>query len=344
MTERIAIVGAGIVGCLVAHQVRAANPSAKILIIERDQAGLGASQRSAGVHFSTGRTERVRSMSLFSERYYVSLKSCNPAVPIYPMNLYAVSSHAAAPALREFFVAPGKLESTATDRHWVIPLPKDCSVWSVPGCHHADVGALARMFARELRNQVTLLEGVAVETVAERPECVDLTLTTGEMVRAEKVILVPGPWVNADGWRELTEPLGVRVKKVVALHFDHPIEDTDAAILFPEEDAFIVPLRDRGHWLYSYTCAEWDVSPDGLRSGLSDRNLKDGCDVLCRYAPELARSLRSGRVFCDAYSPTREPLITKVGKSGNVIFVGAANGSGYRLAPGIAAEAVSLLN
>jgi glycine/D-amino acid oxidase-like deaminating enzyme len=103
-------------------------------------------------------------------------------------------------------------------------------------------------------------------------------------------------------------------------------------------------MPDRGYWLFSYTCLEWDVVPDELHSGISHRNLREAHDILRRYAPEETPSIRAGRVFCDAYSPTREPIVAVAGHTGNVIFAGAANGSGYRLAPGIATEVVQLLN
>src|SRR4051794_20104838 len=86
MEMRIAVVGAGIIGCLVAHEALAANPSAQITLVERDLAGLGASQRSAGVHFPVGRTERVRSMSLYSQRYYAALASRDADLPIFPLD------------------------------------------------------------------------------------------------------------------------------------------------------------------------------------------------------------------------------------------------------------------
>jgi hypothetical protein len=38
-----------------------------------------------------------------------------------------------------------------------------------------------------------------------------------------------------------------------------------------------------------------------------------------------------GRVFCDAFSRTGEPVV--LDRAGRVVFAGAANGSGYRLAP-----------
>lgn len=343
MEGRIAIVGAGIIGCLVALEAIAAYPSAQITLIERGLAAEGASQRSAGVHFAVGRTERVRSMSLYSQRYYTSLASRSPDIPIFPLDFYAVSKPAAASELRQRFVAPGQFHD-APDRHWVTGWPKEHLVWSVPGCHYADVGKLVSLIARQLRDRVTLLEGLEVESIAERRDGIDVRLTTGDKLSVEKLIIAPGPWVNANSWHNLTRPLGVRIKKIVAMHFDHPMEELNAAILYPEVDAFIVPLRNRGHWLFSYTCDEWDVSPDDLPRALSDRNFKNARDILYHYAPDLVPLMRSGRVFCDAYSPSGEPLITVIGESGNVIFAGAANGSGYRLAPGIAAEAVRLLN
>jgi glycine/D-amino acid oxidase-like deaminating enzyme len=57
----------------------------------------------------------------------------------------------------------------------------------------------------------------------------------------------------------------------------------------------------------------------------------------------MADSARSGRVFCDAYSADREPLVRALDEEGRLVFAGAANGSGYRLAPAIAAEAAHLL-
>jgi glycine/D-amino acid oxidase-like deaminating enzyme len=67
-------------------------------------------------------------------------------------------------------------------------------------------------------------------------------------------------------------------------------------------------------------------------------------DCLRRYSPALAGACRAGRVFCDAYSPDREPVVRALDETGRIVFAGAANGSGYRLAPAIASEAVDLLH
>ena len=44
-------------------------------------------------------------------------------------------------------------------------------------------------------------------------------------------------------------------------------------MVFEDEDAFLLPVASRGHWLFSYTCTEWDVDPDALTGGVSAANL-----------------------------------------------------------------------
>jgi glycine/D-amino acid oxidase-like deaminating enzyme len=345
MPERIAIVGAGIIGSIVAREIVVSRPMAQVFLIDRDMVGLGASQRSAGVHFPIGKTERARSMAAFSERYYTELGSVAPSLIFRSLDLYAVMSHEAVCAFRHTLVAASNANSTPPQCNGLLSWPRGFAALPVPGCHYADVGSLARFVVRELGDHVILLEGVAVEAIAEKCNGLDLMLGSGETLPVDRVVLAPGPWVQAVGWREVVEPLNLRVKKIVAFHLDGPVTEPAAAMLFPEEDAFIIPMPDRRQWLYSYTCSEWDVVPDGINGGVNEGNLREARAVLQRYAPvETAPAVRSGRVFCDAYSPAREPVVTTVGKTGRIIFAGAANGSGYRLAPGIAREVVQLLN
>jgi glycine/D-amino acid oxidase-like deaminating enzyme len=58
----------------------------------------------------------------------------------------------------------------------------------------------------------------------------------------------------------------------------------------------------------------------------------------------LAEHGNSGRVFCDAYSPDRQPVIRPLDAAGRIVFAGAAGGSGYRLAPAIASETADVLH
>lgn len=342
-TERIAVVGGGIIGCLVARE--AARSGANVTLVDRDLVGLGASQRSAGVHFPLGRTERVRAMSAYSQAYYDALKDAIPALPIHPLALDAAVPVGAAREHHARFVRPGRPRAMVAAEGRRVPWPDGGTTWRLSGCQVADVGDLVGSLARDLRDRagVEVLEGVRVLAVDEHSSGVALTLGTGEVREFDKVVLSPGPWANADEWHRYTAGLGIRIKKIVALHVEAPIKDDDVGVFFPVEDAFLVPLRHRGHWLFSYTCPDWDVLPDSLHDGLSAADLARARAVLVRYAPALADRVRCGRVFCDAYSPAREPLVVPVGATGNVVFAGAANGSGYRLAPAIATAAVQLL-
>ncbi|MBQ1543710.1 FAD-dependent oxidoreductase [Caulobacter sp. CCUG 60055] len=344
MRERIIVAGAGIIGSVIVKELLAARPGAEIIAIDRDLAGSGATRRSAGLHFAAGRTDRTRAMAATSERYYQALAADDPRLPIYPVALDAVAFGAAAESARSRFVNAGPIETSPIRAKAARGQPQGASVWSVPACHYSDVGALTDFLVRDFRPAISMLEGVTIARIEEEEGVAAAVLSTGETVRADRLVLAPGPWVNAAAWRAMVAPLGVRVKKIVAFHLNAPVDEGDAAVLFPEEDAFLLPLQHRGHWLFSYTCLDWDVDPDAPPPGVTRQNLDEAQAVLRRYAPDLADRLRSGRVFCDAYSPSREPIVAKIGGSGRIIFAGAANGSGYRLAPAIAAEALSLLD
>ncbi len=339
----IAIVGAGIVGCLTACEIVARAPRVSVVLLDRDTVGSGASRRSAGLHLPRGATERVRRMAAYSQDYYARLKRRTPGLPIHQLPMSVVASASSDPPARESYLDSAGLARAAGVSGDDLRIPDTAEVWTGEGCQYADVSALTQALTRELRPWVGVREGVRVTAVDQIADGVELRLGTGDVVSAGQVVLAPGPWVAAPAWRELVAPLGVRVKKVVALHVDRVPAGNDRVIVFQDEDAFLLPLERSGYWLFSYTCTEWDVDPDTVAGGLSPTDLKEAQECLRRYAPALADRATSGRVFCDAYSLNREPLVTALDPGARIVFAGAANGSGYRLAPAIASEAVDLL-
>lgn len=336
---QVVIVGAGIVGCLIARELAARDPQASVTILDRDAAGSGASRRSAGLHLPRGATPRTRRMSAASHAYYAALRAHDRGLPIYPVGATVLCPGGAGPDYLGA-AAPAPADGAG---HPAVAIPDGYSAWRLRGCHYADVRLLTQSLAAGLRPRVRLAEGVAVTGLASRPGGVTVTTGTGERLGADYVILAPGPWLHAPAWRDLVAPLGLRVKKVAALHIGLPPGPADGAVLFDADDAFLLPARHLGHWLFSYADPEWDVDPDALTTGLSPAEVGAARIVLSRYAPSLAGACDAGRVFCDAYSPDREPLIRPLDDAGRIIFAGAASGSGYRLAPAIAAEAVSMV-
>jgi glycine/D-amino acid oxidase-like deaminating enzyme len=116
MPERIAIVGAGIIGSIAAREIVVSRPMAQVFLIDRDMVGLGASQRSTGVQFPIGKTERARSMAAFSEPRYTELGSVAPSLIFRSLDLYAVMSHEAVRAFRHTLVAASNANSTPPQR------------------------------------------------------------------------------------------------------------------------------------------------------------------------------------------------------------------------------------
>lgn len=337
-TVDLAIVGGGVIGALIAYEAIAADPGLSVVILERGLVGQGASSRSAGVHFPRGATARVRALTEYSHLAWQQLAG-EHGLPIREVDATVVS--AGDPfAISTTYLRLG-VQSTPADLPAGWSAPPDARSWPLYGCQHADVEQVAARIIAGLRGRARVLEGTEV-TELSSGSAHRLTLSQGQQIHADRVVLAPGPWIGHPAWAELLAPLGLRVKKIVAAHIESTPAPGDPMTVLHDEDAFLLPLPERGHFLFSYTCDRWDVSPDDAGLVLEPSDLDDARAVLGRYAPHLAARCTSGRVFCDAYSPHREPVVAELRPG--LVFAGAAGGSGYRLAPAIAAETVAALD
>jgi len=342
----VAVIGGGVIGSLAAREIVHRYPAGTVLLLDRDSVGCGASRRSAGLHFPRGASGRVRRMSAYSQEFYEKLRAGRPDSPIHPVGMW-VLSQAGQDDVESIYTEPVRRDdsSAALDACGAeVRVPRDMSVWDVRGAQYADVYRLVQMLVTDLRPRVGVCEGVRVTALEPGSRGVGISLGTGERLTVDRVVLAPGPWLGAPAWADLVAPTGVRVKKIVALHIDQRVAETDRAFVFHDEDAFLLPLAYRGHWLFSYTCHDWDVDPDQVGADLDAHDVERARECLGRYAPSLAPRCTSGRVFCDAYSVSGQPLVRRLDPDGRVVFAGAANGSGYRLAPAIAAEAVQMFD
>jgi glycine/D-amino acid oxidase-like deaminating enzyme len=324
-----AVIGAGVIGCLIARELAARDRSARITVLDRDAVGAGATRRSAGLHLPRGATPRLRGMSAHSHRYYAGLARRHPGLPFYPVGATVITDAAA-------------LHSHYLPQAAPVPVPAAAALspaWRIRGAHYCDVHRLSQALAAMLRPRVAFREGVAVTGLEPGQHAVTIHTGTGERLSAATVVLAPGPWVADPAWRGLLAPLGLRVKKVAALHIEQRPGPGDEAVVLDRDDAFLLPLAHRGHWLLSYCCQEWDVAP-GEPAALRASDTAAGRRLLRHFAPAMTGACRGGQVFCDAYSPAREPVVRQV--ADRIVFAGAASGSGYRLAPAIAAEAAEL--
>ncbi|GLY28363.1 FAD-dependent oxidoreductase [Kineosporia sp. NBRC 101731] len=336
----VAIVGGGVIGALIAHEVVAASPGTTVVVLEQGLIGQGASSRSAGVHFPRGATERVRSMAEYSQGVWERL-AAELDLPIRQVDATVVTGGDAGAVSTTYVRLGDEIAWSGAARDGGPGVA--ARAWKVEGCHYADVQGVANRLLAGLRDRVTVLEGAEVGEICDGPDGrIRLTLGHGRQVLARQVVLAPGPWIAHPAWADLLAPLELRVKRVVAAHLALLPSPDDPLTIFHDHDAFLLPLLERNHFLFSYTSDRWDVDPDDVGRGLESFDLDDARAALARFAPGLVARCDSGRVFCDAYSPNREPVVAQLRPG--LVFAGAANGSGYRLAPAIAVETVAALD
>ncbi|MEV3991476.1 FAD-dependent oxidoreductase [Streptomyces sp. NPDC049837] len=339
----VAVVGAGVLGCLIARRILDSAPRTRVTVLDRDLIASGATRRSAGLHFPRGASARVRAMASESQRYYAALKAERPGLPIHAVGMTVVARESARDELAEVYLPEARLRRVEAVPGGIARVPDGHAAWDGDGCQYADVAALTQALAVELRPRADFREATPVTGVEPGADEVRLTLGTGDILTARQVVLAPGPWLDEPAWADLVRPLGARVKKIVALHIERTPRPDDRVVVFHDQDAFLLPLHHRGHWLFSYTCQEWDVTPETAGPGLSPAHRAEALELLRRYAPALAGDRVSGRVFCDAYGPDSAPLVQPVTDDGRVVFAGAASGSGYRLAPAVAGDVLAAL-
>ena len=343
----VVVVGGGIVGAMVAHRLSAARPKRNIIVVDRSLVANGATRFSAGLHLPYGQSTRTRRMAQQSERQYDAMARRNASLLVTPIRLFGITTKERAGAALEHLSNRARISRTPDVTSSSLP-PMTRSgervVVTADGCHYANAAGVTEHLVSLLRRRnVRIWEGVRVVSFNPERDVVHIELHDRRALRAGQVVLAPGPWICGSPFEHIAERFSIRIKKVISFHVDLAPRRFDPAIYFLDDEAFLLPVSERGHWLFSYRCRQWDVAPDNdaLAIDVSDR--QEAVAILEKYFPQLAGKCASGRVFCDAYSSDGEPIVAGLPSSRNVVLAGAPNGSGYRLAPAMAEEAMTLL-
>jgi glycine/D-amino acid oxidase-like deaminating enzyme len=189
---------------------------------------------------------------------------------------------------------------------------------------------------RSAQSRCDLIEGSEVVRISSGAGEHRLDLHDGRAVGAERVAVCVGPWLGS-----VLEPMtGVRAttrnKKVVSLILpSEPPEGAPVIYLF-EHEAFLMPQPEHRRWLFSFRSEEWDVAPGSAALRLSADDLARATTILDLHFPRGVALPLGARVFCDAYTETREPVIAGLPDRPGLVVIGGACGSGIRLAPAMA--------
>ncbi|MGP9822320.1 NAD(P)/FAD-dependent oxidoreductase [Salinarimonas sp. NSM] len=345
----LAIVGAGIIGIVAA--LRAAGAGRRILLLDRGAFASGASLRSAGLDFAWGASPTTRALTAESRAWYAALRLRRPDLPIADLPIVHLGRAESFAAMGERFVdgAP-RPEPAVLDRLrtlWPDLAPAPGMIAADGGtAQRADVAGVARALLPDLFADPAcrLWEGVGLARLEPGPAGVSLVTEDGRRIEAARAVLATGPWApHQPGLAPGLAGLGLRSKLVVAFHLDVAPPPGAPVVYLMDHDAFLMPLPERRQWLFSYTCEDWDVAPESAAMRIGPEHRAAATALLAPLLPDLARTMGSGRVFCDAYGPGRIPLVAPLPGMTNAVLAGGASGSGWRLAPALAARALAAL-
>lgn len=346
----LAIVGGGITGAWCLHFAVQRFPTWRIILLERSRIASGATAHSAGVFFAVGRSDRERHLAARSAVHYAAVRH-QFTLESSEAPAYWIAEGAALPSLREIGVGftverwEGDLEGAADS--WGLRVVSGAAETLFCGGAPVSMEPAAVATALIRRSVLSLAsasacEGVGVQQIDATAGAIDLSLSDGSILTAGRIIVAVGPWVANGPGESVASERDIRIKKVVALHIDQSPASRAPAVILHSHDAYLMPIPRRKQWLLSFRSEEWNVDVEGQELSISqiDRDLAHS--ILGRYFPDLADHCFGGRVFCDAYTADLEPVVTSR-ENDRLIVAGAGSGAGFRLAPGLAEEAVQRL-
>lgn len=187
----------------------------------------------------------------------------------------------------------------------------------------------------------TIVEGVQFVTCLECSQGVKVVLSDDTFLTGTYVVIATGPWMAREFSSYLLPP--VRCKKIVAFHIQEAPSKGASSTQWLDEDVFLSPDFYRNRYWLSVRSNEWNVLPDDSKISISQAEVDFAQRFLSRYFPRLLNKIKGGRVFCDGYSKTSSPYISRDPFTKGVYYAGAAGGAGYRLAPAIAYDVLMLL-
>ncbi|UQX04189.1 FAD-dependent oxidoreductase [Streptomyces sp. RerS4] len=347
----LAVVGAGVVGALAAYYAVRRDPGRRVAVITHAGRGTGATRLSAGFDTPTGHNPAQRALAARSTALFDELAAGLGDAGRAPVDVRWLVARENTAALDATMADGGRTRPVTGEQRALLDR-------TFPGlAHGGDEVLLAtdpmtvgqpqwltdRLLGEVLgRPDTTLLEGFRVTQVRRTGGRAELVAADGSRITADKVVLAPGPWVLDGPVAAAARERGARVKKVVAFHIMTPPPPDAMALVLEDADAFLLPHRPGGHWIFSITSPDWDRGPDEpLAIDARDRELARA--LLARYVPGFLPHLLGGRVFSDCFTPGHLPIVDTVGDDDVVMAIGGS-GSGYRLAPAMAEDALNLLD
>jgi glycine/D-amino acid oxidase-like deaminating enzyme len=343
----LAIVGGGIIGLMTALLTQRRQPASTIAVFDRSLVGQGATRYSARLGLPYGATPRLRSFASCSTQLYRTLRGEIPELPIRDLELFGICSPEKIASIRSGITVHG-----ADQLHERVPrsidgfqVPPGYLVFgSLPATRCAD-DSLATCIATHLQSHAgtLLLNGTEIIAVSRSGDNHVLEAGDGRRFSSKRVAVCIGPWLAGSPLVPLPVRAATRTKKVVAFHIPGMPPVDASAVYWFDHDAFLLPQPEQRCWFYGFRSEHWDCQPEVSGLHLDASELERARDILNLFLPPDSGDRWGTRIFCDAYTATREPLIERIPHLPCCVVGGGCSGSGVRLAPAIAAGILDLM-
>ncbi|MFG2000953.1 NAD(P)/FAD-dependent oxidoreductase [Spirillospora sp. NPDC048911] len=347
VTADLAVVGGGVIGAFVVHEALRRHPDWRVVLLERAAIGAGATAWSAGVSFPLAATAEHRELVRAGRERYAALRDRAAGPFLRPVRMIYVMRGSGLGAFGGRVVGTTLRPTTPDERERVTGMMPDLRIDAdeVMVTHDGEgfvVAArpLAEALVTEAAGHTEVQLGQRVDGVEATGDGYRLRTEHGEW-NARRVVMACGAWTPpVDG---LPDAPGARRKRIAALHARLPVSLDDPLVYFVDDDLFLVPLT-AGVALVSFYRNEWDTDPESCDGRPNADDLRQGRAALGRRSPVAAAAATGGRAFCDLYTDHRLPVVTTSPERPGLAVVRGGSGSGVRLAPGLAAEALDALD
>lgn len=348
----ILILGAGIAGASLAWRLVQADPTARVLLVEREsQPGYHTTGRSAALYMESYGPPGVRALTRASRAFFEQPPAGFAEVPLLgprgALHLAFTGQEAAlaalhtelAPCCRELQVLDA---AAALARAPCLRADRLIGALLDPDAQDMDVDAIHQGFLRGFRRGGgELRTDTTVAQVARDGAQWLLTLSGGEAVRAGTVVNAAGAWADEVAAAFGAPPVGLVPKRRSAFTFDARPQDRPAdwpAMIAIDESWYIKPGHGRllGSPANADPTTPHDVVPEELDIALGIHAIGEATHLEIRRPTSTWAGLRS---FVD----DGELVIGPDPACPGFFWLAAQGGYGIQSAPGASALAASLL-
>lgn len=343
--QDLVVIGGGIIGTLSAYMARKKFPQWSITVIDKGKIGNGASAYSAGLDAIQSSNAYHRRLAIRSQYLYQKIQNSIKNIDIFPIeSIWVVNKKFEKKFYKEMTGYQGKLNQIDSNMLPKSPFKISSSQLFISDTHthYANPGCVAQAIIQHLSTRPSFFyyESTEVCQIVKKESNLLVRLSDGRSIIAKKIILAIGPWIHKL-FSEWFNNKKVRIKKIVALHLYKKLDENNKALIFLNDDCFFLPIKNK--YLFSFCSREWDCFPDNGNLHISRNDLQIAKKLLARTTYGLENFITGAQVFCDAYTVNKLPSIEKNPDMQDLIVISGCSGTGFRIAPAVAEEAVKLL-